>query len=198
MTTRRNFMSQSAAAASALAFPLVAGAQPRPIKIGVLHPVTGALAYSGQQCRLGAMLAIEDINKAGGIKSLGGAKIEALLADNRPDEALTVVNGEVSVTTQDPQLYQYQARTYALLGKRLAQHRAQAEAYVLDALWARLPAGTRLVANAVTLESEALLARWHGQTGGSLLRIELADAAPLGSRHGWRARYPVVQWSAVL
>ncbi|MEK7883565.1 M48 family metalloprotease [Methyloversatilis sp. NSM2] len=58
--------------------------------------------------------------------------IEALLADNRPDEALTVVNGEVSVTTQDPQLYQYQARTYALLGKRLAQHRAQAEAYVLN------------------------------------------------------------------
>jgi len=69
---------------------------------------------------------------------------------------------------------------------------------LLDALWARLPAGTRLVANAVTLESEALLARWHGQTGGSLLRIELADAALLGSRHGWRARYPVVQWSAVL
>ncbi len=69
---------------------------------------------------------------------------------------------------------------------------------LLDTLWARLPAGTRLVANAVTLESEALLARWHGQTGGSLLRIELADAAPLGSRHGWRARYPVVQWSAVL
>lgn len=81
MTTRRHFMSQSAAAASALAFPLVAGAQPRPVKIGVLHPVTGALAYSGQQCRLGAMLAIEDINNAGGIKSLGGAKIEAMLGD---------------------------------------------------------------------------------------------------------------------
>ena len=69
---------------------------------------------------------------------------------------------------------------------------------LLETLWARLPAGTRLVANAVTLESEALLTRWHGQKGGSLLRIELADAAPLGNRHGWRARYPVVQWSAVL
>lgn len=69
---------------------------------------------------------------------------------------------------------------------------------LLDALWARLPAGTRLVANAVTLESEALLTRWHGQTGGSLLRVELADAAPLGNRHGWRARYPVVQWSVTL
>ena len=81
MTTRRLFISQSAAAASTLAFPLVAGAQPKPIKVGVLHPVTGALAYSGQQCREGALMAIEDINKAGGIKSMGGAKIEALLGD---------------------------------------------------------------------------------------------------------------------
>ena len=81
MTSRRTFMGQSAAAASALAFPLVAGAQPKPVKVGVLHPVTGALAYSGQQCRMGALMAIEDINKAGGIKSLGGAKIEAMLGD---------------------------------------------------------------------------------------------------------------------
>ena len=81
MTTRRHFISHSAAAASALAFPLVAGAQPRTVKIGVLHPVTGALAFSGQQCREGALMAIEDINKAGGIKSMGGAKIEALLGD---------------------------------------------------------------------------------------------------------------------
>jgi branched-chain amino acid transport system substrate-binding protein len=80
-STRRHFMSQSAAAASALAFPLVAGAQPKSVKIGVLHPVTGALAYSGAQCREGALMAIEDINKAGGIKSLGGARIEALLGD---------------------------------------------------------------------------------------------------------------------
>jgi precorrin-6Y C5,15-methyltransferase (decarboxylating) len=66
---------------------------------------------------------------------------------------------------------------------------------LLEALWARLPVGARLVANAVTLESEALLAQWHGAEGGSLLRIELADAVPLGTRHGWRSRYPVVQWS---
>lgn len=67
--------------------------------------------------------------------------------------------------------------------------------FLLEALWARLPAGARLVANAVTLESEALLAQWHAERGGSLLRIELAEAVPLGGRHGWRARYPVVQWS---
>jgi len=81
MTQRRTFIQQSAAAASMLAFPLVGGAQPKAVKVGILHPVTGALAYSGQQCREGALMAIEDINKAGGIKALGGAKIEALLGD---------------------------------------------------------------------------------------------------------------------
>lgn len=69
---------------------------------------------------------------------------------------------------------------------------------LLEQLDARLPAGTRLVANAVTLESEALLAHWHERRGGNLLRIELADAVPLGSRHGWRSRYPLVQWSVTL
>lgn len=69
---------------------------------------------------------------------------------------------------------------------------------LLETLWVRLPTGTRLVANAVTLESEALLTRWHGAKGGTLLRVELANAAPLGTRHGWRARYPVVQWSVTL
>ena len=81
MSTRRRFISQTAAAASTMAFPLVGGAQPKSVKIGVLHPVTGALAYSGQQCRVGAQMAIDDINKAGGIKGMGGAKIEALLGD---------------------------------------------------------------------------------------------------------------------
>ena len=80
MTTRRQFVTQSAASASALAFPLVGGAQPKAVKVGILHPVTGAVAYSGQQCREGALMALEDINKTG-IKSLGGARLEALLGD---------------------------------------------------------------------------------------------------------------------
>lgn len=69
---------------------------------------------------------------------------------------------------------------------------------LLDALWTLVGTGTRLVVNAVTLESEALLARWHAAKGGSLLRIELSDAVPLGTRRGWRARYPVVQWCVAL
>ncbi|AZY51835.1 ABC transporter substrate-binding protein [Bordetella avium] len=88
MNSRRTFLYQSAAAAALVSAPWVVRAQSaKPVKIGVLHPVTGALAYSGQQCRLGALLAIEDINKAGGIKSLGGAPLEAVLGDaqSRPE-----------------------------------------------------------------------------------------------------------------
>jgi branched-chain amino acid transport system substrate-binding protein len=60
--------------------PLAGGAQPKAVKVGILHPVTGALAYSGAQCREGALMAVEDINKAG-IKSLGGAKLDVMLGD---------------------------------------------------------------------------------------------------------------------
>ncbi|HZN47018.1 MAG TPA: twin-arginine translocation signal domain-containing protein, partial [Ramlibacter sp.] len=38
---RRRFVAQTGAAATALAFPLVGGAQPKPVRVGVLHPVTG-------------------------------------------------------------------------------------------------------------------------------------------------------------
>lgn len=61
-----------------------------------------------------------------------------------------------------------------------------------------LPAGTRLVVNAVTLETEILLTEAHGRLGGELLRLELSQAKPLASRRGWRAAYPIVQWSVTL
>ena len=70
-------------------------------------------------------------------------------------------------------------------------------AALLATLWQVLPPGCRLVANAVTLESEALLTQAQADHGGSLLRIELAEAAPLGARRGWKASYPVVQWSVL-
>ena len=56
----------------------------------------------------------------------------------------------------------------------------------------------KLVVNAVTLESEALLAALHALHGGELLRIELAHAAPLGRMRGWVSARPVVQWSTTL
>lgn len=69
---------------------------------------------------------------------------------------------------------------------------------LLSDLTGRLAPGTRLVAHAVTLESEAVLAAWSARLGGHLLRVELAEAAPIGSRRGWKSAYPVVQWRVVL
>ena len=83
MKNRRIFIQQSAAAATTLGFPLIVGAQPAAVKVGMIHPVTGFVAYNGQQCRVGGTMAVEDVNKAGGIKSMGGAKIEALLGDSQ-------------------------------------------------------------------------------------------------------------------
>jgi branched-chain amino acid transport system substrate-binding protein len=85
LVNRRRFLQSAAlgaaAAAGALPAPAVLRAQGASIKVGVLHPVSGALSYSGQQGRIGAQLAIEEINAAGGIKSHGGARIEAVLGD---------------------------------------------------------------------------------------------------------------------
>ncbi len=69
---------------------------------------------------------------------------------------------------------------------------------LFQALFEALPAGTRLVANGVTLETETLLATLHGTMGGTLMRIELAAAEPLGRMRGWQPMRPIVQWSATL
>jgi precorrin-6Y C5,15-methyltransferase (decarboxylating) len=68
---------------------------------------------------------------------------------------------------------------------------------LLDALWDILPVGCRFVTNAVTLESEAIVAQAHAAKGGGLMRIEIANSKPLGSKRGWSSAYPIVQWSAV-
>src|ERR1700720_2853443 len=83
--SRRKFLRSTALGATAVAGLLHAPAIPRAqgaaVKIGVLHPVSGALSYSGQQGRLGATMAIDDVNASGGIKALGGAKFDPMLGD---------------------------------------------------------------------------------------------------------------------
>jgi len=69
---------------------------------------------------------------------------------------------------------------------------------LLEKLWALAPSGTRLVANAVTLETEALFVDLAASKGGSLMRLEFSEAAPLGRLRGWTPARPIVQWSVVL
>jgi precorrin-6Y C5,15-methyltransferase (decarboxylating) len=66
---------------------------------------------------------------------------------------------------------------------------------VLETCWDALPSGGRLVANAVTVESEAVLAGWFARAGGDLVRIGVQRAEPVGSFTGWKAAMPVTIWS---
>jgi precorrin-6Y C5,15-methyltransferase (decarboxylating) len=66
---------------------------------------------------------------------------------------------------------------------------------MLDAAWASLRPGGRLVANTVTLESEALLAQWYTRYGGELIRISASRAKAVGGFTGWQPAMPVTQWS---
>jgi len=66
---------------------------------------------------------------------------------------------------------------------------------VVEACVDALRVGGRLVANGVTLESDAVLASWHARLGGSLTRVSVERAGPLGSFTAWRPALPVTVWS---
>lgn len=68
---------------------------------------------------------------------------------------------------------------------------------VLSACWAALKPGGRLVANTVTLEGEQTVTAARAIHGGTLTRIDVAHAEPVGAFTGWRAQMTVAQWSAV-
>ena len=69
-----------------------------------------------------------------------------------------------------------------------------ADSGVLDSAARALRAGGRLVVNAVTLETEALLLARHAALGGELIRIAITRADPVGQMTGWRPAMPVTQW----
>jgi precorrin-6Y C5,15-methyltransferase (decarboxylating) len=66
---------------------------------------------------------------------------------------------------------------------------------VIQTCWHALAPGGRLVANAVTIEGQAVLAGWWRGTGGTLTRIGVERAGTLGTFTTWRPALPVVQWS---
>ena len=69
---------------------------------------------------------------------------------------------------------------------------------VLDACLAALPPGGRLVANAVTVESEAVVAAAHAKLGGELTRLSVSRGSPVGGFTGWRTMMPVTIWSVTV
>jgi len=77
--TRRGML----AASAVLTAPAILRAQAASVKLGILQPVTGALAQDGDLGRLGAQIAIDEINASGGIAGMGGAKLEMVFGDSR-------------------------------------------------------------------------------------------------------------------
>jgi precorrin-6Y C5,15-methyltransferase (decarboxylating) len=66
---------------------------------------------------------------------------------------------------------------------------------LLDACWSALRPGGRLVVNAVTVESEAVLLAWQAKQGGSLLRLSVQRTAPVGGFTGWKPMTSLTIWS---
>lgn len=89
---RKRFLTAAggAVAAASAGFGMPIGlAAAEPVNIGGLYPVTGGLGQIGQGCVNAAKMAVEMINSAGGIKSLGGAKINLIVSDVQSDPTVT-------------------------------------------------------------------------------------------------------------
>jgi precorrin-6B C5,15-methyltransferase / cobalt-precorrin-6B C5,C15-methyltransferase len=68
---------------------------------------------------------------------------------------------------------------------------------LVERCWTALGQGGRMVANAVTIQGEATLLRSRAAFGGSLGRVAVSRAEPIGEQLGWRALMPVTQWTAI-
>jgi len=93
MTTRREFLTTAVVAGATLSAPAVLRAQPKDILIGETHPLTGGLAREGNLGKQGIELAVNEINAAGGIKSMGGARLKLMVLDNesKPPVAISTM-----------------------------------------------------------------------------------------------------------
>src|ERR1051325_8185113 len=80
---RRRFLTAVRAVSAAPAAPALVRAQAREVKVGYILPVTGPLAFEAQLALNGLQLAVDEINAAGGIKALGGAKLALLPGDTQ-------------------------------------------------------------------------------------------------------------------
>jgi len=105
MATRRILMLAMAAAAgmTAALWTAAASAQAKEVKVAVVVPLSGAWARNGELHVKGAQLAVDDINAAGGIRALGGAKMKLIVADSG-DSTEKAKNAAQRLLSQEPDL----------------------------------------------------------------------------------------------
>jgi branched-chain amino acid transport system substrate-binding protein len=101
--TRRSVTKSLALTASALAFPAIGRAQAKSVKIAMIAPMSGPWARQGQLLRMGAEILQDDVNTAGGIKALGGAKLEIIYAD-AGDSTEKAKNAAQRLLSEEPDL----------------------------------------------------------------------------------------------
>ena len=102
-TTRREFGSGLALAGTIGLGLRPAAAQTREVRVAMIAPLSGPWARQGQLMRMGADMAIEEINQKGGIKALGGAKLALVVAD-AGDSTEKAKNAAQRLLAQDPDL----------------------------------------------------------------------------------------------
>jgi branched-chain amino acid transport system substrate-binding protein len=81
--SRRQFLKAAGVATVVGAVPAVGRAQGKEVKLGYILPVTGPLAFEAQLALNGLQLAVDEVNAAGGITSLGGARLALLPGDTQ-------------------------------------------------------------------------------------------------------------------
>jgi precorrin-6Y C5,15-methyltransferase (decarboxylating) len=161
----------------------------RAITLSALAPRQGELLWD---VGLGAgSIAIEWLLRHPSLKAIG--------IEERADRAERAARNAAALGTPDLQIVQGRAPSAfaglstpdaVFLGGGLS------DTGVFDEAWACLKPGGRMVANAVTLESEARLGDCFQRHGGELVRLQLARADRVGTMFGWRTAMPVTQWRA--
>jgi len=129
---------------------------------------------------------------------LADASLAAIAIEARPDRAARIRRNADALGTPALRLVEGEAPA-ALAGlpapDAVFVGGGAGDAGVLDAVIAALKPGGRLVVNAVTVETEAVLAARFAAGGGDLVRLQVARAGPVGGLTGWRAAMPVTQWT---
>lgn len=126
--------------------------------------------------------------------------LKAIGIEERPDRAARAARNAAALGAPELEIIKDRAPA-ALMGlprpDAIFIGGGLSEGGVFDAAWTALRPGGRLVANAVTLESEARLAALFKAHGGEMVRIAVARVEAVGTLHGWRPAMPVVQWRVV-
>jgi precorrin-6Y C5,15-methyltransferase (decarboxylating) len=124
--------------------------------------------------------------------------MRAIGIEENPERAARAARNAAALGV--PQLQVVQGAAHAALAGQPAPDAVflgggAGDAGVFEAAFAALKPGGRLVANAISLESERLLAGWFERYGGDLTRLSVERIVPVGAMHGWRPAMPVMQWA---